>query len=94
MLFIVGGGLAISDGANTSGLGVWLGDQFNGLENLSRYVVLLLIVVIISMLTEMMSNAAAISLLTPILISLVTKTSNNRNKVEKVNLIFLFLHLD
>lgn len=71
VLFIVGGGLAISDAAQVSGLAVWLGDQFNGLENLSRYVVLLLIVVIISVLTEMMSNAAAISLLTPILIALV-----------------------
>lgn len=71
VIFIVGGGLAISEGANASGLSVWLGDQFNGLENLSPYIILLLIVVIISLLTEMMSNAAAISLLTPILIALV-----------------------
>lgn len=71
MIFIVGGGLAISDGANASGLSVWLGEQFNGLASLSRHVILLLIVVIISLLTEMMSNAAAISLLTPILIALV-----------------------
>lgn len=77
MLFIVGGGLAISDGANASGLSVWLGDQFNGLANLSRYVVLLLIVVIISFMTELMSNAAAVSLLTPILIALVSKNAYN-----------------
>ncbi|KAJ6632716.1 Solute carrier family 13 member 3 [Pseudolycoriella hygida] len=70
VLFIVGGGLAISDGANASGLSVWLGEQFNGLEHLSRYIVLLIIVVIISFLTELMSNAAAVSLLTPILIAL------------------------
>lgn len=72
VLFIVGGGLAISDGANVSGLAVWMGDQFNGLERLSRYVVLLMVVVLISLLTELMSNAAAVSLLTPILIALVT----------------------
>lgn len=81
VLFIVGGGLAISDGANASGLSVWLGDQFNGLENLSRYVVLLLIVLIISFLTEMMSNAAAVSLLTPILIALV---KNGKKKLQNI----------
>ncbi|KAG4075773.1 hypothetical protein HA402_003599 [Bradysia odoriphaga] len=70
VIFIVGGGLAISDAANASGLAVWLGEQFHGLENSSRYVVLLLIVVITSFLTELMSNAAAVSLLTPILIAL------------------------
>ncbi|XP_037034217.1 solute carrier family 13 member 4-like [Bradysia coprophila] len=70
VIFIVGGGLAISDAANASGLAVWLGEQFNGLQNLSRYVVLLLIVLIVSFLTELMSNTAAVSLLTPILIAL------------------------
>lgn len=74
VIFIVGGGLAISDGANASGLAIWLGEQFNGLENLSRYVVLIIIVVIISLLTELMSNAAAVSLLTPILIALVRES--------------------
>lgn len=71
VLFIVGGGLAISDGANASGLSVWFGEQLQGLERLSRHVILLLIVLIISLLTELMSNAAAVSLLTPILIALV-----------------------
>lgn len=67
----MGGGLAISDGANASGLSVWFGEQLQGLESLSRHVILLLIVLIISLLTELMSNAAAVSLLTPILIALV-----------------------
>ncbi|KAJ6635782.1 Solute carrier family 13 member 3 [Pseudolycoriella hygida] len=70
VLFIVGGGLAISDGANASGLSVWLGDRFNGLENLSPHIVLLIVVLLISFLTELMSNTAAVSLLTPILIAL------------------------
>lgn len=76
VLFIVGGGLAISDGATASGLSVWFGQQLQGLESLSRHVILLLIVLIISLLTEMMSNAAAVSLLTPILIALVYDLSS------------------
>lgn len=88
VIFIVGGGLAISDAANVSGLAVWLGDQFNGLENLSRYVVLLLIVLIISFLTELMSNAAAVSLLTPILIALVRTSTGFRRRNFSKNLFF------
>jgi di/tricarboxylate transporter len=73
VILLVGGGLAISDGANKSGLSGWVGDQLYELGSLSKEVNLLLLLLIISCVTEVISNSATISLVTPILISVVSK---------------------
>jgi len=71
VILLVGGGFAISDGAEKSGLSLWIGEKLNSLENLNESLVLLLVLVVVSCFTEIASNAATISLLTPLLIALV-----------------------
>jgi len=71
VILLVGGGLAISDGANKSGLSAWVGDQLFALNSLSQEAILAILLVIISCATEVISNSATISLVTPILIALV-----------------------
>jgi len=71
VIFIVGGGLAISSGADASGLSAWLGQQLTtGLRDLPTSLILFVLLIAISLFTEFMSNAATVSLLTPILITL------------------------
>lgn len=72
VIFIVGGGLAISDGANQSGLSAWLGSELMGLQNLSHPLILFILLITLVSFTEVMSNAATVSLLTPILVALVS----------------------
>lgn len=70
VIFIVGGGMAISDGTDASGLSEWLGEQLSHLDSLPLPVILLVLLLTISVFTEFMSNTATVSLLTPILIDL------------------------
>ena len=72
VILLVGGGLAISDGANKSGLSDWVGLQLLSLGNLSQEVILLILLLVISCVTEVISNSATISLVTPIMIALVS----------------------
>jgi len=71
VILLVGGGLAISDGAERSGLSVWVGEQLYSLHNLPQEVILLILLFVISCATEVISSSAMISLVTPILLSLV-----------------------
>lgn len=52
VVLLVGGGFAISDGAQASGLSAWLGEQLNGLESLPQPLLLLLVLGILSVFTE------------------------------------------
>ncbi|OXA47481.1 hypothetical protein Fcan01_17628 [Folsomia candida] len=70
VLLLLGGGFAISDGAQVSGLSEWVGQQLEGLSSLPHPVLLFIILLIVSVLTEFTSNSGTVSLLTPILFSL------------------------
>jgi len=71
VLLLVGGGFAISNGAEKTGLSLWIGEKLNSVENLDKPLVLLIVLLVVSVFTEITSNAATISLLTPLLIALV-----------------------
>lgn len=70
-LTIKGGGFALSDASNESGLSVWMGDQLNGLRNLPPVAILLIVMIMSATITEVASNTACANVLIPILISLV-----------------------
>ncbi|CAL8124065.1 unnamed protein product [Orchesella dallaii] len=70
VVLLLGGGFAISDGAEKSGLSAWIGDQLTGLDELPRPLILLIVMVLTAGITEVCSNVATANVLLPILITL------------------------
>ena len=68
VLFLVGGGIALSKAFQTSGLAVWIGSFSNYFYHLNVYLLLFISVAIIIFLTELNSNTATVATFTPILI--------------------------
>ena len=69
VLFLVGGGIALSKAFNSSGLALWIGSFSNYLYGLNIYLLILVSVLIIIFLTELNSNTATVATFTPILIT-------------------------
>jgi len=72
VVLLLGGGFAISDGAEKSGLSAWIGEQLTGLQDLPRPLILLIVMVITAGITEVCSNVATANVLLPIFIVLVS----------------------
>ena len=70
ILLLFGGGISIANGFSISGLASWLGSQFNLLEHVGLFILLLCIVSSVNFLTEITSNLATTSIVLPILIPL------------------------
>ena len=70
ILLLFGGGISIANGFSTSGLASWLGSQFNLLEHVGLFILLICIVASVNFLTEITSNLATTSIVLPILIPL------------------------
>ena len=68
VLFLVGGGIALSNAFKSSGLAIWIGSFSNHLYGLDIYILILISVFIIIFLTELNSNTATVATFTPILI--------------------------
>ncbi len=68
VLFLVGGGIALSKAFNASGLANWIGSFSNHLYGLDIYLLILISVLIIILLTELNSNTATVATFSPILI--------------------------
>ncbi|XP_074640748.1 solute carrier family 13 member 2-like isoform X2 [Tubulanus polymorphus] len=67
ILILLGGGFAIADASQKSGLSEWIGLKLAGLSALPIWVMVLIITTIIAMLTEVTSNTATATLMLPIL---------------------------
>ncbi|KAB7500549.1 Solute carrier family 13 member 5 [Armadillidium nasatum] len=67
VIILIGGGFAMAEASKKSGLSHWLGSQFGILANMKKEVMLLIICSFTALLTEIMSNTAASSLLIPVL---------------------------
>lgn len=61
----------MAEASKKSGLSLWLGSQFGILANMKKEVMLLIICSFTALLTEIMSNTAASSLLIPVLNDMV-----------------------
>ena len=68
VLFLVGGGIALSKAIKDSGLAEWIGTFSSYLYGLDIYLLVLISVAIIILLTELNSNTATVATFSPILI--------------------------
>ncbi|XP_072508968.1 solute carrier family 13 member 1 isoform X2 [Notamacropus eugenii] len=64
---LVGGGFALADGCERSGLSLWIGQQLTPLGSLPVWSIILISSLLVTSLTEVVSNPATITLLLPIL---------------------------
>ena len=68
VLFLVGGGIALSRAIKSSGLAEWIGSFSNYLYGLDIYILVFIAVALIILLTELNSNTATVATFSPILI--------------------------
>ncbi|KAG8524543.1 Solute carrier family 13 member 1 [Galemys pyrenaicus] len=64
---LVGGGFALADGCEVSGLSKWIANQLSPLGSLPGWLIILISSLLVTSLTEVASNPATITLLLPIL---------------------------
>ncbi|KAL4669316.1 hypothetical protein H8959_007870, partial [Pygathrix nigripes] len=64
---LVGGGFALADGCEESGLSNWIGNKLSPLGSLPVWLIILISSLMVTSLTEVASNPATITLLLPIL---------------------------
>lgn len=76
ILLLFGGGLALADAAQLSGLSPWLAQGLSGLADLHPAVIILAVGLLVIVITEFASNIATISLMGPVLISLTAASDN------------------
>ncbi|MGM0947199.1 MAG: SLC13 family permease [Bacteroidota bacterium] len=73
ILILFGGGLALAQGFQATGLAVWIGQKFTLIDGVGFFILLLIIVASVNFLTEVTSNVATASMLLPILASVASK---------------------
>lgn len=71
MLFVLGGGFAISKGITSSNLDELIGEQLKGLKELNELLVLFLVCLFAEYVTEVTANVAISTIILPILVQLV-----------------------
>ncbi len=67
IILLFGGGMALADAFESSGLALWIGGQMTGLSVLGIFLVILLVVAIVNFLTEFTSNLATVTMILPVL---------------------------
>lgn len=70
ILLLFGGGLALAEGFDESGLAAWIGNLMTGLTALSHVLILLVILSVVVLLSEVASNIATASMMMPVLAAL------------------------
>ncbi|KAF2367835.1 Solute carrier family 13, partial [Trinorchestia longiramus] len=67
VVLLLGGGFAIAEASDASGLSSWLGEQLTALESLPTALTVFLVCIMTAMVTEVASNTATASILMPVL---------------------------
>ena len=67
ILLLFGGGLAIAQGFQSSGLANWIAENLTQLNGSSLFIILLVVITAVNFLTEITSNLATTAMLLPIL---------------------------
>jgi sodium-dependent dicarboxylate transporter 2/3/5 len=75
IILLFGSGFALAKGFELSGLGTWLAQQLNAVNDFPLLLTILLICIIVTIISEFASNVASIQLMMPILISLQLVTA-------------------
>ena len=77
ILLLFGGGMALANGFESSGLAVWLGQQMTGLDTIPLLLLIFILIASVNFLTEITSNLATTAMLLPVLVSLATAIDVN-----------------
>lgn len=67
IILLFGGGMALANGFENSGLALWIGSQMTSLVGLSTIIIILLLIASVNFLTEITSNLATTAMLLPVL---------------------------
>lgn len=67
IVLLFGGGLALAEGFESSGLAQWIGLNLSGLAGLGVFLMILLVVAVVNFLTEFTSNLATVTMILPVL---------------------------
>jgi sodium-dependent dicarboxylate transporter 2/3/5 len=67
ILLLLGGGFAMAEGSEVSGLSQWMGTQLTVLENLPHFLIVIIVCIIALILTEIASNTATCTILLPVI---------------------------
>ena len=70
VLFLFGGGLAIAQGFQSTGLASWIGSQMSLVQGINIIVLMLILIAAVNFLTEITSNLATTAMILPILTSM------------------------
>ena len=77
IIMLLGGGLALAEGFQASGLSVVLADRLNILSHLPLYFMISLVCLVVLFTTELTSNIATVTLVLPILAAMAQSTSQH-----------------
>lgn len=77
VLLLIGGGYALADACEKSGLSAFIGEQLEVFSSMPPWAMNLLLTLIIAMLTEVTSNSATTTLILPILANLALRLNLN-----------------
>jgi sodium-dependent dicarboxylate transporter 2/3/5 len=72
IILLFGGGMALAEAFESSGLAVWIGGRMTGLSVLGVFLLILLVVAIVNFLTEFTSNLATVTMILPVLAPIAT----------------------
>ncbi len=67
IILLFGGGMALAEAFESSGLATWIGSSMTGLSVLGTFMVILMVVAIVNFLTEFTSNLATVTMILPVL---------------------------
>ena len=67
IILLFGGGMAIANGFESSGLALWIGNQMTLLVGMTTIILVLLLIAAVNFLTEITSNLATTAMLLPVL---------------------------
>jgi sodium-dependent dicarboxylate transporter 2/3/5 len=67
IILLFGGGMALAEAFESSGLASWIGGKMTGFSVLGVFLVILVVVAIVNVLTEFTSNLATVTMILPVL---------------------------
>ncbi|WP_225035277.1 SLC13 family permease [Winogradskyella sp. SM1960] len=77
VVIIVGGGYAVANGFDSTGLADWLGGQLTFVSDFSFFTILIVVIAFVLVFTEFNSNTASANILLPVLASTAVAASMN-----------------
>ena len=77
LVLLFGGGFALADASNVSGLSEWIGDLLKGMGSWPIFLAVLCMTLVMCILTSFTSNTATASLLLPVMVGIAQRTYIN-----------------